>query len=63
VGENNTSISTVDADGIALAAIQGLNEIVREKDVEIQSLKERLAGLEGMVQKLMDQSGGDQTLK
>ena len=32
VGETDTGINTVDADGIALAAIQGLNQIVQEKD-------------------------------
>jgi hypothetical protein len=39
VGEDNTHISTVDADGVALAAIQGLYRIVQEKDAEIAALK------------------------
>ncbi len=41
VGETDTGISTVDADGVALAAIQGLNQKVEEKDAEIQTLKQR----------------------
>ena len=39
-------ITTVDADGVALAAIQGLYQVVQEKDAEIQMLKARLAALE-----------------
>ena len=46
LGEDEKHISTVDADGVALAAIQGLNEKLREKDTEIAGLKERLAALE-----------------
>src|SRR6185369_9258141 len=36
VGEDERHISTVDADGVAMAAIQGLYEIVREKDAEMK---------------------------
>ncbi len=46
LGENNRTIGTVDADGVALAAIQGLHQIVRERDAEIADLKARLARLE-----------------
>jgi len=56
VGEDERRISTVDADGVALAAIQGLNEIVREqkgelqaKETKIESLEKRLADLERLV--------------
>jgi hypothetical protein len=35
LGEDDKHISTVDADGVALAAIQGLYELVKEKDKEI----------------------------
>lgn len=55
VGEDNTHIATIDADGVALAAIQGLNEIVQEKDAHISALETRLAALErqsGMVSPL-----------
>jgi hypothetical protein len=39
LGHDEKHIASVDADGVALAAIQGLNEIVREKDAEIEALK------------------------
>ncbi|HEY0548440.1 MAG TPA: hypothetical protein VGF13_02495 [Verrucomicrobiae bacterium] len=32
VGENDRTITTVDADGVALAAIQGLNQKVEEEN-------------------------------
>lgn len=43
VGENDRTITTVDADGVALAAIQGLNQKLEEHKGE---LKRRLAKLE-----------------
>ncbi len=57
LGESETHIGTIDADGVVLAAIQGLHEIVLEKDVameclraekdaEIAELNERLTRLE-----------------
>jgi len=46
VGEDDTHITTVDADGVALAALQGLNEIVREKEARIIALEEHNAALE-----------------
>jgi len=62
LGESDTGITTVDADGVALAAIQGLNQKLNEKNAEIQKLKEkadrvdslekRLNELEQMVQSL-----------
>ena len=35
-------VRTVDADGVALAVIQGLNEVVQEKDAKIASLESGL---------------------
>ncbi len=49
LGVDDTSIATIDADGVALAAIQGLNEVVKEKDAEIQALKQRLDRLEKLI--------------
>jgi Chaperone of endosialidase len=43
VGYDDKSISTVDAQGVAFAAIKGLHEIVKEKDAEIAKLKSDLA--------------------
>jgi uncharacterized coiled-coil protein SlyX len=34
---------------VALAAIQGLNEIVREKEAEIEALKRRLDQIEKLI--------------
>ncbi len=49
LGADDKHIATVDADGVALAAIQGLNQIVQEKDAEIQELKKSVAELKAMV--------------
>jgi hypothetical protein len=53
VGETDTGISTVDADGVALAAIQGLNQKLEaelsRRDVEISELKARLERLEHLL--------------
>ncbi|MDP2896140.1 MAG: tail fiber domain-containing protein [bacterium] len=58
VGEDDKHISTVDADGVALAAIQGLHEMLREKDAEIAAIKnqnaelqQRLSALEKLFEK------------
>ncbi|NQT84940.1 tail fiber domain-containing protein [bacterium] len=65
LGEDDKHIGTVDADGVALAAIQGLHEIVQEKDARISSLekqntelKARLTALEAVVRKLAQQHEG-----
>ena len=41
-GSNERYISTVDADGVALAAIQGLYALVREQQARIEQLEQRL---------------------
>ncbi len=68
VGHDERYITTIDADGVALAAIQGLYGIVQEKNCEIDELKAkvesvdrleaRVAALEGLVSKLAAQNGG-----
>ena len=68
VGEDDRHISMIDADGVALAAIQGLHEIVKEKDTEIGTLREsnerleaRLSALEALVAELAaNKDGGAQ---
>ena len=50
VGTDDRHIATVDEDGVALAAIQGLNEKLKEKDAQIDSLAKRLANLEKLIQ-------------
>ena len=46
MGEDGRHITTVDSDGVALAAIQALYELVKEKDSEGSALEERLVALE-----------------
>ena len=49
LGTDDKHIATVDADGVALAAIQGLNqkleEKIREQDREIEQLKRMMKAL------------------
>ena len=52
LGEDNKHISTVDADGVAMAAIQGLHEIVQEKEGRIFKLEQRNADLEERLEAL-----------
>ena len=49
VGDDDKHISTVDADGVALAAINGLNEVVKERDQKISALEKRVGELEKLV--------------
>ncbi len=49
VGSTNTTIATVDADGVALAAIQGLNQ---KLEAELESKTARIAALEKEVASL-----------
>jgi trimeric autotransporter adhesin len=43
LGSSERTISTVDADGVALAAIQGLKQLVDEKEAKIGKLEKELA--------------------
>jgi hypothetical protein len=54
VGMDDKHISLVDEEGVALAAIQGLNRKLNEKDAEIQDLKQSIAELKQMVQTLAE---------
>jgi hypothetical protein len=45
VGAKDTTIATVDADGVALAAIQGLYAELRDRDARISELRDELAAL------------------
>ena len=49
VGEDEKRISTVDADGVAMAAIQGLYQIVKDKESEITDLKKQMTTLREQV--------------
>ncbi len=50
LGNNDKMIGMQDADGIALAAIQGLQQLLREKDREIARLNERSDAMERKLQ-------------
>jgi hypothetical protein len=52
LGHDEKSIATVDADGVALAAIQGLNEKLEEKERRIEALERTLVELKQMVERL-----------
>ena len=52
-GRDDQTISTLEFDGVELAAIQGLNQKLKEKDAEIQQLKESVAELKSLVSRLI----------
>ncbi len=54
MGTDERHIATVDADGVALVAIQGLNQKLEAKEAEITDLRQRLEKLE----RLMNQNNG-----
>jgi trimeric autotransporter adhesin len=54
LGDSETGITSVDADGVALAAIQGLNQKLEEKSREIQELKNTVAELKRLVTSLAE---------
>jgi hypothetical protein len=48
-GDDDKHIASVDESGVALAAIQGLNQKLEEKDLRISELEKRLAKLEQLL--------------
>lgn len=54
-GRDDKGISTLEFDGVELAAIQGLNQKLEQKEAEITDLKARLERLEQM---MMEKNGG-----
>jgi hypothetical protein len=55
-GRDDKGITTLEFDGVALAAIQGLNQKLKEKDAEIQELKQRVDELKKLVQTLAEKN-------
>jgi len=55
VGESNRHITTIDADGIALAAIQGLTAQNQKQKEKIEILEDKLARLEAVIQQLLEE--------
>ena len=48
-GQDDKHVAPSDVAGVALGAVKALNQVVAEKDVEIQALKERLLRLESLI--------------
>jgi hypothetical protein len=61
LGEDDKHISTVDADGVAPAAMQALYRLALHKDEQIQKLAQQLEKLRGQVARLQppSRSGAD----
>ena len=51
-GESDTRISTVDADGVALSAIQGLNRKLNEQRAELRKKEEKLQAQSARIESL-----------
>ena len=47
-GQDERTIALVDSEGVALAAIQGLHQLMQEKDARIVALKQRVAEVESL---------------
>ena len=52
LGGSDKHIGTVDIDGVALAAIQGLHKLVQEKDGRIDALHEEIASMSERLERL-----------
>lgn len=48
LGNDDKSIGSQDADGVALAAIQGLHRLVQEKDAKVEALKRDVSRLQSL---------------
>ena len=48
-GRDDKTISTLEADGVALAAIQGLNRKLEERDARIAALEKNVAELKELL--------------
>ena len=54
LGHTETGISSIDSSGVALGAIQGLHQVIEQKDSQIQALQEQLQQQEARLQALED---------
>jgi hypothetical protein len=55
LGDDDKYISTVDADGVALAAIQALYELIKEKEVQIKTQQKYIGLMKADMIALRDQ--------
>lgn len=51
-GRDDKSITTLELDGVELAAIKGLRDQVNEKDLEIQDLKKQMSEMKALLEKV-----------
>lgn len=58
LGADDKHIAPLDSSGVALAAVQGLNDVVKEKDAEIRELRRSVAELKSRVDSLLEKSNG-----
>lgn len=58
LGESDTMISAIDADGVTIAALQGLYQLVQEQAAQIAALQKENAGLAARLATLEDRVGG-----
>ena len=58
LGADDKHIASLDTAGVALAAIQGLYEMVQEKDCEMEQLRSEISDLKELVKSLAAQNGG-----
>jgi len=49
MGKNDGTINTLDAEGVALAALKGLYEMSKERDEKIAKIEARLAEIEKII--------------
>ncbi|MBS1251180.1 MAG: hypothetical protein MAG451_00210 [Anaerolineales bacterium] len=52
LGQDDRHISTVDAEGVTFAAIQGLYQVLQEKDAKISAQQQQIANLETRLEAL-----------
>ena len=57
LGEDNRAINSIDASGVALAAIQGLNQLLGKKDAEIETQGKRIRMLEDALAAIQSRLG------
>ncbi len=58
LNDSDTTLNDADLHGVALAEIQGVNEILKEKDIEIQELRKSVSELKVLVNSLVQKSNG-----
>ncbi|HEX8492451.1 MAG TPA: tail fiber domain-containing protein [Pyrinomonadaceae bacterium] len=62
VGEGDRTIATIDPDGVALAAIQGLNEEIKDRDAKIEGQQRQVDRLQQQLNQLQQQVKEQQSL-